>query len=505
MSAWLPPDLIYAELFEQVQSQHLFSDSKTFVDAVAKSDPVEILERYRTERDRQGFDLAGFVAEYFDMPERYIEQRGVREQIPVEDRINSLWDELTRESDKKTEYSSLIPLPNPFVVPGGRFREVYYWDSYFTMLGLMDADRIDLINDMVDNFAHLIDKIGFVPNGNRSYYCTRSQPPFFALMVELLAQARDDQDVLTRYLPQLIREYEFWMAGATDVNEETPAHRRVILVGEALLNRYWDDSAKPRQESYQEDVALVEMANRNATELYRDVRAGAESGWDFSSRWLADGSSMSTIQTTHVIPVDLNSIMHHFEMMLGRILESQGRSKEASMYVLRAGHRRRVLQSLFFDEESGLFVDLSLSDLRTTGRQSLATMYPLFFGVATPQQAASVARRVHSDFLLDGGWVTTLADTGQQWDYPNGWAPLQWVTYCGLENYGFQDEATAGAQRWVENNLAVYAERGCFLEKYNVESRGLEGVGGEYSVQHGFGWTNAVLIRLMSKLDMLRG
>ena len=149
-----------------------------------------------------------------------------------------------------------------------------------------------------------------------------------------------------------------------------------------------------------------------------------------------------------------------------------------------------------------MFMDLSLPDFEVTGTLSIAAAYPLFFGIATPEQAERVAACIHRDFLKAGGWVTSNYDTGQQWDSPNGWAPMQWITYCGLERYGFHEEARAGASRWVEDNIAVYQKHGRLLEKYNVESSGLAGTGGEYEVQDGFGWTNAVLLRLMHKLGI---
>ena len=162
-----------------------------------------------------------------------------------------------------------------------------------------------------------------------------------------------------------------------------------------------------------------------------------------------------------------------------------------------------MLQTLFFDDTTGMFIDLAVPSLTSTNTLSLAAAYPLFFGIATPEQAARVAQRIHTEFLKAGGWVTTLHNTGQQWDSPNGWAPMQWITFCGLERYGFENEARTGAARWVEDNIAVYRIHGRLLEKYNVESSGVAGGGGEYDVQDGFGWTNAVLLRFMRKLGML--
>jgi len=494
------PDRIYAELFEEVQSTHLLGDSKTFVDAIAKTDPRDILRAFRAQRDQPGFDLAAFVDAHFELPETDVEVATDRAGLPAEDRIEQLWDLLTRGSDKQVEHSSLIPLPNRYVVPGGRFREVYYWDSYFTMLGLADSGRIGLIRDMVENFAYLIDEVGFIPNGNRTYYCSRSQPPFFALMVGLLAEVSADEAVYARFLPQLKREYAFWMAEADTLCVEEPAHRRVVMSPDGLLNRYWDDAAIPRQESFAEDIELAQSVSRDSEQLYRDVRAGAESGWDYSPRWFEDRHSMKSIRTTKVIPVDLNTLMYNLEATLARICKTHGSNADAKAFDARAENRKKLLQNLFFDDASGMFMDLSLSDFSVTGTLSIAAAYPLFFGIATQVQAERVALCIHRDFLKAGGWVTSNYDTGQQWDSPNGWAPMQWITYCGLERYGYHDEAQTGARRWIEDNIAIYQKHGRLLEKYNVLSSGLAGTGGEYEVQDGFGWTNAVLLRLMQKV-----
>jgi len=494
------PDRVFAELFEQVQSMELLDDSKTFVDAVAKTDPAEVLKTFRMERGLPDFDLSAFVEKHFQLPATDIAEAFDPAGLPVEDRIEQLWDLLTRGADERVEHSSLIPLPNRYVVPGGRFREVYYWDSYFTMLGLADSGRIDLIRDMVENFAYLIDEVGFIPNGNRTYYCSRSQPPFFALMVDLLADVSRDETVYAQFLPQMKREYAFWMAGSDTLSVDEPAHRRVVMSPGGLLNRYWDDAAIPRQESYAEDIKLAASVEGDSEQLYRDIRAGAESGWDYSPRWFEDRRSMETIRTTNVIPVDLNTLMYNLEATLARICKTHGTEDDAIAFESRAANRKNLLQSLFFDDVSGMFMDLSLPDFNVTGTLSIAAAYPLFFGVATVEQAERVARCIHRDFLKVGGWVTSNYDTGQQWDSPNGWAPMQWITYCGLERYGYHIEAQIGARRWVEDNIATYRKHGRLFEKYNVESSGLAGTGGEYEVQDGFGWTNAVLLCLMRKL-----
>jgi alpha,alpha-trehalase len=494
------PDQDYAELFEAVQTGRVFADSKTFVDAVPREDPGTILAAFRAQADRPEFGLAQFVAEHFELPPP---AKRVSEEPPTEplrERIDALWDLLRRPADTGERGSSLIPLPHPYIVPGGRFREIYYWDSYFTMLGLAASGRTALIQDMVGNFAWLIDHVGFVPNGNRTYYCSRSQPPLFALMLDLLAEVLRDPTIPVRYLDQLEREYRFWMAGSEANAAPGSVTRRVVSVEGGFLNRYWDDSDRPRQESYAEDLQLAREAGTEPSRLYRNIRAACESGWDFSSRWLADGRSLATIRTTDVLPVDLNAIMFHLESTLAKACGQAGRRDDAAFYRDRAELRKHLLRERFYDRTSGFFVDLLTPNLCATGVLSLAAAFPLFLGIATQKQAESIAHRLARDFLRPGGWVTTRTRSAQQWDAPNGWAPLQWVVYRGLQRYGIEAEATEGARRWVRNNVQVYERTGRLLEKYSVEEIGAIAGGGEYEVQHGFGWTNGVLLSLMDRL-----
>ncbi|ASJ73566.1 alpha,alpha-trehalase TreF [Granulosicoccus antarcticus] len=499
--SWIDtPDELYPQLFQAVQDSQLLGDSKTFVDALPNGEPAAIVADYLSQQHQPDFDLSEFVASHFKLPEGDDKSLHSAERKPVREHIERLWDVLTRAQDARQPHSSLLALPRPYIVPGGRFREIYYWDSYFTMLGLAGSGRIGMIENMVANFAFLIDQIGFIPNGNRSYYCTRSQPPFFALMVELLAQTTHNQDVYRHYLPQLQREYDFWMIGAETLSEKNPVSRRVVLAGGTCLNRYWDDSSLPRQESHAEDQELAADSKRETAEVYRDIRAGAESGWDYSSRWFADEHDMASIQTTQIVPVDLNCLLYKLETVLAVAYQLTGDHPQQRFCEERAAARRKAVQTLFFDPETQFFADLLLPELQPKPSLSLAGAYPLFFELATPEQAAAVASRIHSRYLKPGGWVTTLVNTGQQWDSPNGWAPLQWIVYRGLCLYGYKTEAETGARRWIDNNLQVYQSVGALVEKYNVEQPGVLAGGGEYEVQDGFGWTNAVLSRLMDEL-----
>lgn len=178
---------------------------------------------------------------------------------------------------------------------GGRFSETYYWDSYFTMLGLAESGREDLLKCMADNFAWMIEIYGHIPNGNRTYYLSRSQPPVFALMVELFEE--DGVRGAKRYLDHLRMEYSFWMDGAESLIPNQ-AYRHVVRMPDgSLLNRYWDDRDTPRDESWREDVETAKHSGRPPNEVYRDLRAGAESGWDYSSRWLRDITRLASIRT----------------------------------------------------------------------------------------------------------------------------------------------------------------------------------------------------------------
>jgi alpha,alpha-trehalase len=491
---------IYGELFERVQSQHVFDDSKTFVDAIPRKAPEEILKEFAVQRNLPGFDLKSFIQSQFRMPDFVHSEAPSRTAASVRTGIEALWPKLTRAPDRKEQHSSLIELPKPYVVPGGRFRELYYWDSYFTMLGLAVAGNVQMLQDMVDNFAFLVDRIGFIPNGTRSYFCTRSQPPFFVLMIELLATLKADDSVYRRYFPQLRKEYEFWMAGADELAAGQTATGRVARIAKTLLNRYWDNSDQPREESYAEDIAIAAHSDRERSELYRDIRAACESGWDFSSRWFRDATRIESIRTTRILPVDLNSILHKVERVLGKMSKLSGDSAAADFYLSRAAQRKAAIQSVFYDPKEGFFVDILLADHTPSGALSLAAAYPLFFGLATGDQAASVAARLRKDFLRPGGWLTTPLQTGQQWDAPNGWAPLQWIVFEGLRRYGFDEDARTGAARWIANNTGTFEKSGRFMEKYNVVETGLEATGGEYSVQDGFGWTNGVLLSLLEQV-----
>lgn len=494
----MPPNERFEDLFEQAQLLKIFPDGKTFVDCTPRFTTDQIMANYAAEKSKADFNLKKFVLKHFDIPKQYASGFEADTSKSVAAHINSLWPILTRQPDEANP-GSLISLPNAYIVPGGRFGEIYYWDSYFTMLGLQAADKTDMIENMVNNFAYIIDKVGFIPNGNRTYFLTRSQPPFFARMVQILAEQKGDNTIVT-YLPQLTKEYDYWMDGLDDVSAANPTNKKVVRMPDGhILNRYFDKGDFPRAESYREDIETIKESNRPAKQVYSDLRAACESGWDFSSRWFSDPQKLASIHTTDIIPVDLNALLYNLELLLAKGNIISGNQATANTYSEKANLRKAAVAKYCWDKDMGYFQDYDFVAQSFTGIPSLAGMYPLTFKMATTDQAAAAAKVIKDKFLMPGGVVSTLTDNGQQWDYPNGWAPLQWMTIEGLRHYGSKDLANIIKERWVKLNTKVYKHTGKLVEKYNVVDLSLEAGGGEYPVQDGFGWTNGVLLKLISE------
>jgi alpha,alpha-trehalase len=322
------PEVELGILFHDVQMEGIFPDSKTFVDYRPLFTPDEILGKYEMEKSDAAFNIKDFVDRNFSPPTSITSKVAKTlntDSTDMGEHITGHWDYLTRQPSDEPGISTIIDLPFPYVVPGGRFREIYYWDSFFTMQGLAASDRWDLIESMLNNFAFLIDQVGFIPNGNRTYFLGRSQPPFFSTMVMLYADEMGIEKAL-KYLPQLESEYNFWMDGADQLTTKNHAFRRVVMPDSGVvLNRYWDDQTAPRPESYKEDFEMGErFDNDDRRRLFRDIRAACESGWDFSSRWFEDGNSFESITTTGILPVDLNSLLLHLESTLGLMYEDMG-------------------------------------------------------------------------------------------------------------------------------------------------------------------------------------
>ncbi len=490
------PDQLYKQLFTDVQLSGIFPDSKTFPDCIARRPPSKILSTYLavSNNPRIKFSLKRFVEEYFIIPQAVPVSIQAPHTLDVSSHIKLLWRSLQRSPDSNLlERSSLIPLPHPYIVPGGRFREIYYWDSYFTMLGLKEDGEIEIIENMLDNFSYLIATYGHIPNGNRSYYLSRSQPPFFSMMVQLLAEIKGEQ-VLKKYIPAVEKEYRYWM-------KKTASPSSAIVVNGYTVNRYWDEEQKPRQESFREDVEAFNSRYHKPNHIhrfYRHIRAAAASGWDFSSRWFADTFSLNTIQTLDIIPVDLNCLLYATETMLADYYKKRDKAAHRHYQAL-ASRRKHFINTFLYNKEDQWYYDYHITKQRQIKIRSAATTFPLFVGITPFDQAPGIAKNLEKYLLRPGGLVTSTFKTGQQWDAPNGWAPLQWICITGLQHYKQNALADTIAHRWVRLNTAVFKRTGKLMEKYNVEDLSLEAGGGEYPTQDGFGWTNGVLQALLKK------
>ncbi len=385
---------------------------------------------------------------------------------PVLTHIDRYWSRLLRETP--LDRGTLIGLPHPYLVPSEDpiFREMFYWDSYFIALGLTGTPLEGVTVGIVENLAHLFERFGVIPNGSRYYFLSRSQPPFFTRLMLLgfdVKQRRDDPDALEwlRGMTQVaVAEHETVWLGT-----EHPHHRQVYQG----LSRYFDIN-------------------------YLDVLAGCESGWDHSTRcderWLEH------------LPVDLNAILYVRELDIAAAHRLLGQTDTAQGWERSAAARGQQINRLMWDDHQGFYFDFDFVGERLNPHPSLAGFYPLWAGLASPEQAHRVVTEWLPQFERSGGLLTTLEiKAGRQWAAPNGWAPLQWLVVAGLERYGFQVEAARIMRAWCDNNASVFVSTGALWEKYNVEQVGATGEGGLYGALQGFGWTNAVFKDFARRLE----
>lgn len=459
--------------------------------------------------------------------------------------VNQLWKELGRqvapEVKEHPERHTLVALKHPVVVPGGRFRETYYWDTYWIVRGLLACGMKDTAKGLVQNLLDEVEAFGFVPNGGRAYYLSRSQPPFLSDMVAAVAAATCqqqqsvrvgavdisvttvgsdctadgadfDEDFLRPAFATLEKEYAFWMEGgefghAVNISvggDSTTVH---------TLNRFVSDWPLPRPESFLEDEATVAdagftTASAEGRALLRNIAAGAETGWDFSSRWFGDGEHLSTIRTSGLAPVDLNSVLCRVERNLAALASQLGDTAASARYSAAATRRIAAMDALMWDEDNAQWFDLVLSTGAPNPRreETLSNFSPLwaraYDSTNTTRSHAVVDALERSGLLQPGGSATTTLNTEQQWDWPNAWAPLQQMLIEGLDGIGGQRAsglAKTLAREWLYTNYAAFQSDGFMFEKYDATRPGVGGGGGEYVPQRGFGWTNGVVLQLLQR------
>jgi alpha,alpha-trehalase len=359
-----------------------------------------------------------------------------------------------------TDTGTLIGLPNDYFVPslhpshGFVYRELYYWDSYFMTIGLLASGRTAEAKGVVDDFLTMIARFGMVPNANRYYMLSRSQPPMLTSMINAIFQVTQDSPWQTTALEQAKREYEtVWMAS------EQP-HNRLVHAG---LSRYYDINV------------LHDLAE-------------AESGWDYTPRFES--------RCLDWVPVDLNSYLYQYEVDFAAAAQTES---DRTDWQNRADSRVEQMQRHMFDSEVGLYLDYDYVNFRRAATHSLASYVPLFVGLVNQSEAAAAAARIKW-FLTPYGVNTTRSDQGmsigKQWASPNGWAPLVYMTVKGLQRYGYHQPARQIARRWLKLNLALFNRTGEFYEKYNVLEGSTNVLDGVYPAQVGYGWTNAIFAAL---------
>ncbi|CAL1373654.1 unnamed protein product [Linum trigynum] len=435
--------------------------------------------------------------------------------------VHSLWRNLSRKVSDEVRESpdlhTLLPLPEPVVIPGSRFREVYYWDSYWVIRGLLASKMYDTAKSIVTNLIYLLDTYGHVLNGARSYYTNRSQPPLLSAMVYEIYNRTGDVKFARKALPALIKEHEFWTSGE---------HKITVQDGQAAkhsLSRYYAKWNKPRPESatIDRDSAANISDSCEKQDFYREVASTAESGWDFSTRWMRNTSDFTTLSTTSILPVDLNTYLLKLELDIAFLAKATANRTVARRFTKASEARIQAIKSVFWNAKKGQWFDYWLNHGSAPAHKGFSSktqkgnhqnqnafasnFVPLWIDQFHSDKA--LVERVLKSFKSSGliratGIATSLTNSGQQWDFPNGWAPLQHVIVEGLARSG-SSKAKALAEeiavRWINSNYIVYNNTGAMHEKLDVEACGEFGGGGEYVPQTGFGWTNGVVLAFLEE------
>uniref|UniRef100_A0ACD5TND7 Uncharacterized protein n=1 Tax=Avena sativa TaxID=4498 RepID=A0ACD5TND7_AVESA len=483
-------------------------------------------------------EMEAYVARYFDPagsdllaadpPDFQAEPRGFLPRVGAGEarawalEVHALWKDLARQVAPavavRPDRHTLLPLPGRVVVPGSRFREVYYWDSYWVVRGLLVSKMYDTAKDIVLNLVYLVEEYGFVLNGARSYYTNRSQPPLLSSMVLELYTATGDLDLVRRSFPSLLKEHAFWVS---------EIHNIAIMDNDGCvhnLSRYQAMWNKPRPESATIDEELASKLNSTAAKekLYHQIASAAETGWDFSSRWMSNPTDMTTLVTTFIIPVDLNTFIFKMERDIAVFAELIGEKATAEVFLQASKARHTAMETILWNSEMEQWLDYWLPidgnqevykwESKSQNRNIFASNFvPLWLNAHNSgsgpfldeAKSVGVMRSLHTSGLVyPAGIATSVSNTGQQWDFPNGWAPLQHLIVEGLMNSGSTEAkkfAEDVATSWVRTNYAAYKSTGAMHEKYDVEACGKSGGGGEYKSQTGFGWSNGVLLSFLEE------
>lgn len=514
--------LIYCNgsLLDAVQKSNMFHDCKHFVDMPLKVDPSSTLEDWQVLVESGKLDdlsLRSFIEKHFDEPGGELDEVQPIDYNPDcnfeniscpwyrqwAQELHRKWPQLCRKvSDRvlaEPQRFSLIALPKPFVVPGGRFREMYYWDSFFTMKGLLASRMYQTVRGMIENMGHLVDQFGYIPNGNRVYYLNRSQPPLLTWCLHTYYEATGDKDFVLAGIKWLEKEIQFFQS-----------KKSIQLTGvSSMLYRYHVIAEGPRPESYREDMESAMHIDDfvEKKRLWGDIAAAAESGRDFSSRWFSnegpEAGKMGSTRTSSILPVDLNAIICGNWNLMSKLYEVIGDSASAMLCRRNFDSMKQAIHQVFWSEERGCWFDYDISSGRHVDVYQDTNFFPLFTGCTHDGfDPTTVVNYMESIGALGypGGLPSSLITSGQQWDFPNAWAPTTWVVIQGLRAHGKNELALEIANKWIRKNYNMWLNSGGQMyEKYNVVTECIKalGGGGEYDVQEGFGWTNGVILDLL--------
>ncbi|XAR55174.1 Alpha,alpha-trehalase [Bertholletia excelsa] len=457
-------------------------------------------------------DLDGFINSYLNDAEADVEYKVPVDFVPEPEgflpevespkmrawalQVHSLWKNLSRKVADgvfhREGFHTLLPLPKPVIIPGSRFREVNYWDSYWVIRGLLASKMYETAKGIVTNLVSLLDKYGHVLNAARLYYINRSQPPLLSSMIDEIYTRTGDKEFANKYLGALIKEHQFWNSEIHRVGIHDAKGRS------HSLNRCYARWNKPRPESGTTDKATAsKLSNANAKQL--------------------NSSDLTTLATTSIIPVDLNSYILKMELDIAFLANATGYPTTAVHYLKAAQARKRAINSIFSNEKMGQWVDYWLSNKSKCkdGQSWKATNqnHNIFASNFVPlwiklfNSDTKLVEKVMQSFQKSGllhaaGIATSLTNSGQQWDFPNGWAPLQHMIVEGLARSGSKEAralAESIAVGWIRTNYVAFKKSGVMHEKYDVEKCGEFGGGGEYVPQTGFGWSNGVVLAFLEE------
>jgi alpha,alpha-trehalase len=433
----------------------------------------------------------------------------------------------------------LLYLPNAYVVPGGRFNEMYGWDSYFIIVGLVRDGRLDLAKGMVENFFFEVEHYGTFLNANRTYYLTRSQPPYLTSMIMEVYQAEkaaghSDRAWLQRAYDYAAKDYQLWvhephLAGSTGLSryfdfgdgpvaeglqDETGYYKNVAAFFLTHPDRADHDlvetgagKSNPDAVGFGFELQLCETTQNGkkcepfrtvslSHDYYKGDRSMRESGFDVAFRFGPFGA-----QTHHYAAVCLNSLLYKTETDLTTMADTLGKKEDAARWRKLADDRKARMNQLFWNASKGMFFDYEFETQKQSSYTYVTTFYPMWAGLASPEQARAIEKNLQI-FEQPGGLDMSPTESGGQWDHPYGWAPMQLVGIEGLRRYGFNDDANRVAYKFLSTVAENFRRDGTIREKYNVVTRSSETTvtAGYHMNIVGFGWTNGVFLELLQKL-----